>query len=161
MNDWVNVAKFKERAALYMQLYSITVLRTYGRKIGVPNATTLKLEELIREIIAVLCGEKKPKFTRVGAPRKNEFIPPELIVGIDELVKVYLRDEASTLPTSPTPVAQEEKESEKPYYTITVQNRNGEKVMSLGTSLDFQILISNQRPIARQDVAQELDEKTL
>ena len=127
---------------------------------GLRAATTLKLQEVILQIIAVLCGEQKPDPTRRGAPRKNEFIPPELIAGMDELIRVYLRGEAP-MPT-PTPIVKEEKrQAEKPYYKITVQKGNGEEVLSLGTNLDFQIILSNQKNITSVDMAERTDEKAV
>ncbi len=158
MSDLVNVEKFKEKASLLLEGFATKGLRPYGRKVGVPITTKLKKEEMILEIIAVLCGEKAPEFTSRGAPRKNQFIPPELIATMDELIRVYLRGEAPTQPTIPTPVEEEKKETEKPYYTITVHKGNGEKVMSLGTSLDFQIILSNQPPITKQNVEKETSE---
>ena len=124
-------------------------------------ATMLKKNELIKQTIAVCCGEQAPDFTSRGAPRKNDFVPPELIEKMEELMGFYLRGETPESVPAPMPAVEEKKKEEKPYYKITVQTREGVEVMSLGTSLDFQIVLSNQRPITRQDVAQELDEKTL
>ena len=163
---WVDVEKFKEEATAYLGQFGLAGLHAYGRKVGLRAATTLKMQEVILQIIAVLCGEQKPDPTRRGAPRKNDFIPPELIAGMDELIRVYLRGEAPILPpeSTPTPapapvVKEEEQESEKPYYTITVRKANGETVLSLGTNLDFQIILSNQKPIASADMAKETDEE--
>ena len=155
MNDWKNIEKFKEEAFLFLKQFGIRGLQPYGRKVGLRVATKLKKEEAILETIAVLCGEQKPDFTNRGAPRKNEYIPHELIACMEELIRVYLRGEAPTQPTLPTPVEEEKKEVEKPYYTITVQKGNGEKVMSLGTSLDFQIVLSNQKPITSTDMTKK------
>ncbi|MBO5240662.1 MAG: hypothetical protein J6B56_04485 [Clostridia bacterium] len=159
MTDWVNVEKFKEEAFLFLNKFGLNGLRSYGRKVGLRAATKLKKKEVILQTIAVLCGEEKTAFTNRGAPRKNESIPPELIAGMDELIGRYLYGEVP-MPT-PAPVVQEEKkEVEKPYYTITVQKGNGEKVMSLGTSLDFQILISNQKSITSAELTTETSENT-
>ena len=167
MSDWANVKKFKEEATAHLEQFGLAGLHAYGRKVGLRAATRLKKKEVILETIAVLCGEQKPDRTVQGAPRKNEFIPPELIAGMDELIRVYLRGEApmpTPMPTpTPTPalapVVKEEQEAEKPYYKITVQKGNGEEVLSLETSLDFQIILSNQKPIASADMAKETDEE--
>lgn len=157
MSDFVDVEKFKEEAISFLKTFGLEVLRPYGRKVGLRVATRLKKEEVILQTIAVLCGEKSTDFTNRGAPRKNEYIPPKLIAGMDELIRRYLHGE-TPMPT-PTPAVQEEKkETEKPYYTITVQKGNGEKVMSLGTSLDFQIILSNQPPITSTDITKETSE---
>lgn len=160
MSDWVNVKEFKEKATAHLEQFGLAGLHAYGRKVGLRAATTLKLQEVILQIIAVLCGEQKPDPTRRGAPRKNEFIPPELIAGMDELIRVYLPNE-TPMPT-PTPIVKEEKQgTEEPYYKITVQKGNGETVLSLGTSLDFQIVLSNQKTITSFDMAERTDEKAV
>lgn len=158
MSDFVNVEKFKEEASLHLETFGLGELRTYGRKVGLRAATKLKKEEVILQTLAVLCGEQKPDWTKQGAPRKNEYIPPALTAGMDKLISVYLYGEAPTEKYEPTPtptVEEEKKEAEKPYYTITVRNGNGEKVMSLGTSLDFQIVLSNQKPITSAKIAKK------
>ena len=161
MSDRVNVEKFKEEAIVFLKTFGLEVLRPYGRKVGLRVATKLKKKEVILQTIAVLCGEQKPDFTNRGAPRKNEYIPPELIAGMEELIRLYLHGEAPTLPTAHAPVQEEKKEAEKPYYTITVQKGNGEKVMSLETSLEFQIVLSNQKPITSTELTTETSENTL
>ena len=162
MSDRVNVGKFKEEANELLERFALGEVRTYGRKVGLRAATKLKKKEAILQTIAVLCGEQKPDFTNRGAPRKNEYIPPKLIAGMDELIRLYLRGEAPTPPTTPVPpVEEEKKETEKPYYTITVQKGNGEKVMSLGTSLEFQIVLSNQKPITSTELTTENRENNL
>lgn len=158
MSDWVEVEKFKAEASLCLKNFSLEELRAYGRKVGLRAATKLKKKEVILQTIAVLCGEQEPDRTKRGAPRKNEYIPPKLIAGMDELISVYLYGETPTEKYEPTPtttVEEEKKEAEKPYYTITVRKGNGEKVMSLGTSLDFQIILSNQKPITSTDITKE------
>ena len=162
MNVWVDVEKFKEEANELLERFALGEVRTYGRKVGLRAATKLKKKEAILQTIAVLCGEQKPDFTNRGAPRKNEYIPPKLIAGMDELIRLYLRREAPTPPTPPVPSVEEEKrDAETPYYTITVQKGNGEKVMSLGTSLEFQIVLSNQKPITSTELTTENRENNL
>ena len=157
MSDWVNVEKFKEEATAHLEQFGLAGLHAYGRKVGLRAATRLKKKEVILETIAVLCREQKPDRTAQGAPRKNEFIPPELIAGMDELIRVYLPNETPMQSTIPTPVEEKEK-TDKPYYKITVQKGNGETVLSLGTSLDFQIMLSNQKTITSFDRTKETDE---
>ena len=159
MSGWLNVEQFKKEATLQMQKYSLASLWAYGRKVGLRVATRMKKDEVIKQTIAVLCGERAPDFTLRGAPRKNDFVPPELIGTMEELMRVYLRGE--TPATTTFPAVKDEKKEEKPYYKITVQTREGVEVMSVGTSLDFQIVLSNQKAITRQDTAKELDKKTL
>ncbi len=161
MSDRVNVEKFKEEANEHLKGFALGEVRTYGRKVGLRAATKLKKKDVILQTIAVLCGEQKPDFTNRGAPRKNEYIPPKLIAGMDELIRLYLRGEAPTPLTAPASVEEEKKETEKPYYTITVQKGNGEKVMSLGTSLEFQIVLSNQKPITSTELTTENRENNL
>ena len=157
MSDFVNVEKFKEEASLFLKNFSLGELRTYGREVGLRAATRLKKEEVILQTLAVLCGEQKPDPTKRGAPRKNEYIPSKLIAGMDELIRLYLHGE-TPMPTPAPAVQEEKKEAEKPYYTITVQKENGEKVMSLGTSLNFQILLSNQKSFTSADMTQKKSE---
>ena len=78
---------------------------------------------------------------------------------MEELMEIYLCGETPT--PKPLPVVENKKEEEKPYYKITMQTREGEEVMCIGTSLDFQIVLSNQKTITRQVRAKDLDEKTL
>ena len=163
MAEFVNVEKFKEEANVHLKKFAFGELRTYGRKVGLRAATTLKKKEVILQTLAVLCGEQKPDPTKRGAPRKNEYIPPDLIAGMDELIRVYLHGEPPISTSTPTPVVQEEKKDveEKAYYTITVRKENGEEVMSLGTSLNFQILLSNQKSFTSANMAQEKSENNL
>ena len=159
MSGWLNVEQFKREAENYLKRFGVKTLHAYGRSKGLRIATMLKKDELIKQTIAICCGEQAPDFTARGAPRKNDFVPPELIGTMEELVRVYLRGE--TPATTTFPAVKDEKKEEKPYYKITVQTREGVEVMSVGTSLDFQIVLSNQKAITRQDTAKELDEKTL
>ena len=158
---WTDVEKFKEEAFLFLKQFGIRGLQSYGRKVGLRVSTKLKKKEAILETIAVLCGEQKPDFTNRGAPRKNEYIPPELIAGMEKLISLYLYGEALAENCEPTPIltpVEEKAGDKKPYYTITVKKENGETVMSLGTSLDFQIILCNQKPITSEKIAKETSE---
>ena len=157
--EWVNVEKFKREAGLCLQKFGLQALRSYARKVGLPIATKLNKEEMILQTIAVICGERTPAFTKRGAPRKNEFVPPELMAEMDELVKVYLRGEEPSRLAEQEERKTEREEEKPPYYTIIVQNEKGERVACFGTNLDFQIVISNQRTITSADVRDGTSEK--
>lgn len=76
-----------------LESLSIYVLRCIGADIGVYLPTTLKKEELIRQIRAINNGEQAPyvKQTKRGRPPKN-------IVSLDSLVDAYFEeDETSQL----------------------------------------------------------------
>ena len=160
--DWFNVDEFKRLATAYLGDASLEMLRTYGRKVGLRAATKLKKQALIQETIAVLCGEKKPDRTVAGAPRKNEFLPPEFIVGMETLKKEYLgidewgeQSDNSGEEEVVDGRVKEKKVDKKPYYIITVSDEKGEEVARFGTRLDFQISISNQPPIIRGKLTEE------
>ncbi len=164
MNDWVNVEKFKEEAILFLKTFGLEVLRPYGRKVGLRVATKLKKKDVILQTIAVLCSEQEIDRTNRGAPRKNEYIPPELIAGMDKLISLYLYGEVlagNCEQTSISTPIEEKAGEQKPYYTIIVKKENGETVMSLGTCLDFQIVLSNQKPITSTELTKETSENNL
>ena len=79
------------KKALYLQLshYSIRTLRTYGREIQLKTPTKSSKEELVQNIIAVICGEIQPKRNKRGAPVKCEFKNPELHEQIQLLCKAF------------------------------------------------------------------------
>lgn len=142
---------FKEYTREFLSQQGLESLRVYGRREGLRVATKLKKKELIEQTIAVLCGEQKPDRTVRGAPRKNEYIPSDFIEYMNELKSVYLCGEAPT---------EKPQDFEKPYYTITVRAENGKEVASFGTRLDFQIIISKQKPITKIDLQDETDKET-
>ena len=152
-----DVKGFKEKAREFMPQHSLELLRIYGRREGLRAATRLKKTELIEQTIAVICGEQKPDRTARGAPRKNEYIPSDFLEYMNELKNVYLCGEVP----AEQPCDFERKDVfEKPFYTITVRAENGKEVASFGTRLDFQIIISNQQPITKMDLQDQVDTET-
>ena len=138
-----DVKGFKENAGAFMENYSINLLRIYGRREGLRDATRMNKDKLISETIAVICGEKQPDRTRRGAPRKNEFIPLDFLESMEQLKRKYLFGEE---PKIAQPDCEKEAD-ERPFYTITVNDEQGRQVACFGTRLDFQIIISNQQTI--------------
>ena len=85
-----SVDTFKEACKKYLSTIGIQSLRVYGRYIGVGNSTTLKKDDLIKETVKVLCGERKAKTSKRGAPTKNDTVSPQLLVTIASYKEKYL-----------------------------------------------------------------------
>ena len=79
------------KKALYLQLsyYNIRTLRTYGREIQLKTPTKSSKEELVQNIISVICGEIQPKRSKRGAPIKCEFKHPEIHEQVQLLCKAF------------------------------------------------------------------------
>ena len=84
---------FKEKCTKYLMQRSIHDLRGYGRFLNLQKPTCLKKENLIEEIIAVLCNEEKPTRKKVGAPVKNSFTPNEIIEQVEDIKKEVFGEE--------------------------------------------------------------------
>ena len=65
------IVQFKEACRNYFQKVSLNALRSYGRFIGLQKPTTQKKQEVIEDIIKMLCGEIKPDRNGQGAPVKE------------------------------------------------------------------------------------------
>ncbi len=85
-----NVTDFKRECELYLSSLGISVLRILGRKLHLQTPTACKKEQLIGEIIAVLCGEITPTRTNRGAPIKFDYLPIFVMDKIEELREKYL-----------------------------------------------------------------------
>ena len=77
--------EFEEACEAYLFPLSIIDLRAYGRYLGLPAPTKLKKEELICEIIQVLCGEKTVARTNKGAPIKNNHYEDKIPLEINKI----------------------------------------------------------------------------
>ena len=79
------------KKALYLQLsyYNIRTLRTYGREIQLKTPTKSSKEELVQNIIAVICGEIQPNRSKRGAPVRREFKNPEIHEQVRLLCKAF------------------------------------------------------------------------
>lgn len=75
---------FKELCKSYFQEISLEDLRRYGRHLELQKPTTLKKEDLINEILLVICDEKKPSRNIRGAPIKNTSFLPEIPLKIEK-----------------------------------------------------------------------------
>lgn len=87
-----NVEQFKLACENCLLKSSVSVLRIYGRKLGVQAPCKKNKGELVKDIIGVLCGEIAPNRTKRGAPIKNDTMPLQLLTAIDQLKNLYLNE---------------------------------------------------------------------
>lgn len=80
LKDW------KTEVHDYLSKIGIVSLRSLGRYLGVPQATTKKKGDLTACILSLLAGESKPaaKSNR-GAPVKEDFVDPAILSRLEEL----------------------------------------------------------------------------
>jgi len=90
-------AYFKELCFEYLIQLSLVDLRAYGRFLKLPRPTYLKKEELINEILSVLCGEKNPTRTQRGAPIKNNWFSTEIPSVIEKLKRKAFGEELNLI----------------------------------------------------------------
>lgn len=84
---------FKEEAYKHLKRFNGTYLRNYGRRVGVNRPTDTNKPYLIEQIIGIQVGEIQPiEISTRGKPVKNDYFPPEIALGMDELVKKYLSE---------------------------------------------------------------------
>ncbi len=96
------LTQFKYACKAYLSSLSIGQLRSYGRNIGVAKSTTMKKEDLIRSIIAILSEEAAPVArSRKGAPVKNEYVEPEIPKRIEEMRIQHLSGTSAPVYYSP------------------------------------------------------------
>ena len=78
--------EWKKEVQDYLSKIGIVSLRSLGRYLGVPQATTKKKGDLSACILALLAGEIKPaaKSNR-GAPVKEDFVDPAILSSLEEL----------------------------------------------------------------------------
>ena len=126
-----NVAEFKLACREELKKWGITALRTYGRNIGMRCPTKLKKEELIKQIIGVLCGEIVQVQTKQGAPVKDHYIDEKSVERIELIKRKYLKGEA---PLGVEPIVIHENEippKEKPSTaTVVLRDGDGNKILS-------------------------------
>ena len=78
--------EWKKEVQDYLSKIGIVSLRSLGRYLGVPQATTKKKGDLSACILALLAGESKPaaKSNR-GAPVKEDFVDPAILSSLETL----------------------------------------------------------------------------
>lgn len=134
----MNVAKFKLACKEELKQWGITALRTYGRNIGMRCPTKLKKEELIKQIIGVLCGEIVQVQTKQGAPVKDHYIDEKNVGRIELIKRKYLKKEE---PLVAEPIVINENKippKEKP-STATVILRDGDGNQILSFSFEIKL----------------------
>lgn len=90
-----NVELFKLACEEYLVTEGVSALRAYGRAIELKEPTKMKKQELVKEIVGVLCGEiVTTQRTNRGAPVKNDYIEPRMAKEIARLKQLYLGEEA-------------------------------------------------------------------
>lgn len=86
--------EFKRVCKEYLFKLNIAHLRSYGRYIGVARSTTKKKEDLIENIISILCEEAKPsEKSNRGAPVLSEYIDPKILTDIEAMKARYCSQE--------------------------------------------------------------------
>ena len=84
------IEEFKKACTECLDGYSLNDLRIYGRKVGVENPTVPMKDLLLRQIVAVLAGEKAPVVaSKRGAPVKSETYDPNIDRRVSELRYIY------------------------------------------------------------------------
>ena len=83
------IVQFKEACGNYFQKVSLNTLRSYGRFIGLQKPTAQKKQDLIEDIIKMLCGEIKPDRNKQGAPVK-ESVNMDFVKIVEQLKAEYL-----------------------------------------------------------------------
>ncbi len=77
---------FQNACRAYLSSLGIGDLRNYGREIGVARPTAKKKEELVEEIIAILCGLQVPiPVSKQGAPVKNDRVDERIVAHLSKL----------------------------------------------------------------------------
>ena len=76
---------FKALCKQRLSQFSLMDLRVYGRALNVPTPTRLKKDELIENIILVLCGELSFDKSKRGAPIKNTYLNQEIPLSIEQI----------------------------------------------------------------------------
>lgn len=70
----------------YLSSLSIIDLRVLGREIGVRSSSSLNKQPLIEEIVGILLGVRQAAPpNRKGAPAKNVYLKPEILLRLDEI----------------------------------------------------------------------------
>lgn len=75
----------------YLSTHGLSVLRAYGRSVGVSNPTKKEKEELVELTVGILTGKLSPRApSRRGAPVKNNFVDPSVVNAIEALRRMHL-----------------------------------------------------------------------
>ena len=84
-----DVVGFKEYCTKYLEEAGLNQLRVYGRYVGLRTPTVLKKKDLIKEIVAMICGETKPCHTNRGQPVKEQVIDWDFFNKIEQVRGEY------------------------------------------------------------------------
>lgn len=86
----INENEFKLTCRNFLSKQTISVLRPYGRKIGVAEPTAKSKQDLIEEIIAILAGEQSPTPRSLrGAPVRDDFVDPAVVERMEVICKNF------------------------------------------------------------------------
>lgn len=89
--------EFKNACYKYLMKYSMFSLRQYGRFLGLKNLSEKNREELLDNLVGIVCGEILPDQTLKGKPVKNKNLGEETILPIiktiSELKQEYRLEE--------------------------------------------------------------------
>ena len=95
-----NLLAFRVSCENYLSELSLNALRSYGIFLRLKAPTAMKKAELVKEIVAVLCGELVPKRSALGAPVKNVYVDPVIIATIEKFEREFLNGETLVPPSS-------------------------------------------------------------
>ncbi len=91
--DEKNIKLFSLQCRDFLDRFSISELRAYGRSVGVSRATAKKKEDLIDDIIRIFIGELAPiERSRLGAPIKNDYVNIRIVETVNAYRYAYLTD---------------------------------------------------------------------
>lgn len=86
----INENEFKLTCRSFLSKQTISVLRPYGRKVGVAEPTAKSKQALIEDIIAILAGEQSPTPRSLrGAPVRDDFVDPVIVERMEEICKNF------------------------------------------------------------------------
>ncbi len=82
---WGN-SQYEIRYHKYLESLPLLTLRVLGRKYGAPHVSASSKDQLVRDIVAILIGDKQPvQTTKRGAPPKETYIDPEIFETLNKL----------------------------------------------------------------------------
>ena len=89
--DANQLKKCQDALYAYLDTKSLNHLRAYGREVGVDVPCGRKKDDLIWQIVKILTGEIAPiDISSRGAPVKNDYFPPEMVAGTQDILKRYM-----------------------------------------------------------------------
>lgn len=139
-----NLKIFKIKCLECLSSFNVHKLRAYGRYLQLPKPSTIKKDELLNQIISVLCGEDTPERNKRGAPIKNDDFPPEILDKISKLQRKYFPESFVAQP-EPEPEPVTNLREMLPLYLK--ENRLLPKTLELTLSLDVDKLNGNQKEL--------------